>query len=157
LIVDLRRNGGGEVATLALLAEFILGTGIQQLSTVRYHDRPDHQWWTSGLLGDRHIGRDVPVAVLIGPATYSSGEALAYHLQARDRVRLFGQGTPGAADHVTPIRVAPSVVALIPEGTTRDAVSRTNWEGVGVAPHVVCQDEDAESVAVAWLAEAKTP
>ncbi len=155
LILDLRRNGGGEVSTQTMLAEFVLGSGIEQLSTVRYRDRPDHQWWTSGALGSGHLPPDVPVAVLIGAGTYSSGEALAYHLQTRGRVRLFGQRTPGAADHVTPIRVTPSVIALIPEATTIDVVSGTNWEGVGVVPHVVCPPAEAESLAMTWLVEAK--
>ena len=151
LIVDARHNGGGEVPTLALLAEFVLGTGIEQLSRVRYRDRPDRQWWTSGLIGRDHLPPDVPVAVLIGPGTYSSGEALAYHLRTRSRVRLFGQRTPGAADHVTPVRVTPSVVALIPEATTIDVVSGSNWEGAGVVPDLSCPPDDAETIAVAWL------
>jgi C-terminal processing protease CtpA/Prc len=142
------------VSTLTLLAEFVLGTGIEQLSTVGYRDRPDHQWWTSGMLGDQRLPREKPVAVLIGPGTYSSGEALAYHLQTRGRVRLFGQRTPGAADHVTPIRVTPSVIALIPEATTIDTVSGTNWEGVGVVPTCAFSDEDTENLAMTWLAEA---
>jgi len=152
LVLDLRRNGGGEVATLTLLAEFLLGTGIEQLATVRYRDRPDHQWWTSGLLGNAHLPTDRPVAVLISPGTYSSGETLAYHLQTRGRARLFGQRTPGAADHVTPIRVTPSVVALIPEATTIDVVSGTNWEGTGVVPDVSCAPDDTDDAALAWLA-----
>jgi C-terminal processing protease CtpA/Prc len=153
LIVDLRRNGGGEISTLTLLAEYLLGTGIEQLATVRYRDKPDRQWWTSGVLGEQHLPTDVSVAVLIGSGTYSSGEALAYHLHTRGRVRLFGQRTPGAADHVTPIRVTPTVVALIPEATPTDAVSGSNWEGTGVAPDVVCQREDTETAAMAWLAD----
>jgi len=160
LIVDLRHNGGGEVATLTLFAEFLLGTGIEHLSTVRYRDRPDRQWWTSGSLGTAHLPRELGVAVLIGPGTYSSGEALSYHLHTRGRVRLFGQRTPGAADHVTPVRVTPSVVALIPEATTIDVVSGTNWEGTGVIPDVSCAGPttdgavDADSTtaaAMAWL------
>jgi len=153
LIVDLRRNGGGEVSTLALLAEFLLGTGIEQLATVSYRDKPDRQWWTSGALGDQHLPADIAVAVLIGSGTYSSGEALAYHLHTRGRVRLFGQRTPGAADHVTPIRVTRSVVALIPEATPTDAVSGANWEGTGVIPDVACSHEAAETAAMAWLAD----
>ena len=152
LVLDLRHNGGGEVSTLTLLAEFVLGTGIEQLATVRYRDRPDHQWWTSGQLGDARLPTDRPVAVLIGPGTYSSGETLAYHLQTRGRARLFGQRTPGAADHVTPIRVTPSVVALIPEATTIDVVSRTNWEGAGVLPDVECEPAEAAAAAMSWLA-----
>ncbi|MET0864527.1 MAG: S41 family peptidase [Nakamurella sp.] len=155
LILDLRHNGGGEVATLTLLAEFVLGTGIEHLATVHYRDRPDHQWWTSGLLGTAHLPTDRPVAVLIGSGTYSSGETLAYHLQTRGRARLFGKRTPGAADHVTPIRVTPSVVALIPEATTIDAVSGTNWEGTGVLPDVDCEPEHAQVEAMAWLTETR--
>lgn len=155
LIIDLRHNGGGEVSTLTLLAEFVLGTGIEQLSTVRYRDRPDRQWWTSGNLGEAHLPPGLPVAVLIGPGTYSSGEAFAYHLHTRGRVRLFGQRTPGAADHVTPVRVTPSVVALIPEATTCDVVTGTNWEGCGVSPDVVCQEDQAEGIATAWLIDTR--
>jgi hypothetical protein len=153
LIVDLRSNGGGALSCLTVIAEFVLGTGIEQLSTVRYRDRPDRQWWTSGLLGTARLPRDVPVAVLIGSGTYSSGEALAYHLHTRGRVRLFGQRTPGAADHVTPVRVTPSVVALIPEATPIDVLSGSNWEGVGVVPDVACGFDEAEAVAMAWLAD----
>ncbi|WP_405060211.1 S41 family peptidase [Kribbella sp. NBC_01505] len=43
-----------------------------------------------------------PVAVLVGPGTFSSGEALAYHLRVRGRVTVVGETTPGAADHITP-------------------------------------------------------
>jgi hypothetical protein len=157
LILDLRHNGGGAPSTLALVAEFVLGTGIEHLSTVRYRDRPERQWWTSGQLGHAHLPVGRPVAVLIGPGTYSSGEALAYHLQTRGRVRLFGQQTPGAADHVTPIRVTPSVVALLPEGIPTDMVSGGNWEGVGVLPDVRTEPDDSEAVATAWLATVTPP
>ena len=155
LVLDLRRNGGGEVSTLTMLAEFVLGNGIEQLSTVRYRDRPDRQWWTSGVLYNGHFPPQRPVAVLIGPGTYSSGEAVAYHLRTRGRVRLFGQRTPGAADHVTPIRVTPTVVALIPEATTTDVVSGTNWEGMGVLPDVSCRPEQSEGLALAWLTDSR--
>ena len=33
--------------------------------------------------------------------TFSSGEALAYHLRSQGRARLVGQRTPGAGDHIT--------------------------------------------------------
>ena len=102
-------------------------------------------------LGDLSLPPDRPVAVLVGPKTYSSGEALAYHLQTRRRVRVFGEPTPGAADHVTPIRVTPTVVALIPEATPADAVSGSNWEGIGVTPDQACLEDDAESAARVWL------
>ena len=89
--------------------------------------------------------------MLIWPCTYSSGEALAYHLKSRGRVRAFGIRTPGAADHVTPIRLTPHVSGLIPEGTTIDQRTGTNWEGQGVEPDVEAPS-DADGLARAWLA-----
>ena len=67
----------------------------------------------------------------------------------RRRVRVFGEPTPGAADHVTPIRVTPTVVALIPEATPADAVSGHNWEGTGVTPdHRLGDDVSLQSFPV---------
>ncbi|HSU36143.1 MAG TPA: S41 family peptidase [Propionibacteriaceae bacterium] len=151
LILDLRHNGGGAVSTLAMLAEFVLGPEPEHLATVHYRDQPARQWWTTGGLVHVHLPESAPVAMLIGPGTYSSGEAIAYHLKSRGRVRVFGTRTPGAADHVTPIRLTPRVTALIPEGTTIDQRTGTNWEGQGVQPDVEAL-ADADSLARSWLA-----
>ena len=153
LILDLRHNGGGAVSSLAVLAEFVLGPEPEHLATVHYRNRPPRQWWTTGGLTHLHLPAAARVAVLIGPGTYSSGEALAYHLKSRGRVRVFGVRDPGAADHVTPIRLTPQVSALIPEGTTIDQRTGTNWEGRGVEPDVETAD-DADGLARAWLTEA---
>jgi C-terminal processing protease CtpA/Prc len=91
------------------------------------------------------------VAVLVAERTYSSGEALAYRIQSRGRARVVGQRTPGAADHVTPVRVTPHVRALVPEAFVRDAVTGTNWEGAGVVPDIECEPADALDVAVRSL------
>jgi len=152
LILDLRHNGGGAVSSLAVLAEYVLGPEPEHLATVHYRDQPPRQWWTTGGLTHLHLPAATRVALLIGPGTYSSGEALAYHLKSRGRVRVFGARTPGAADHVTPIRLTPQVSALIPEGTTIDQRTGTNWEGRGVEPDVPSV-EDADVLARAWLTD----
>jgi C-terminal processing protease CtpA/Prc len=74
--------------------------------------------------------------VLTSPRTYSSAEALAYHLQARGRATVVGEPTRGAADHVTPVRLTPQVQGFLPEAEVRDAVTGGNWEGSGVLPDV---------------------
>ena len=150
LLLDLRHNGGGAVSTLAMLAEFVLGPEPEHLATVYYRDLPARQWWTTGGLAQVHLPDSARVAMLIGLGTYSSGEAIAYHLQSRGRVRTFGTRTPGAADHVTPIRLTPHVTALIPEGTTIDQRTGTNWEGRGVEPDVESV-KDADGLARSWL------
>jgi len=89
--------------------------------------------------------------VLISGRTFSSGEALAYHLQSRGRARLVGERTPGAADHITPVRLTRDVRAMVPEAVVRDAVSGRNWEGTGVVPDVACDAAEALDVALEVL------
>ena len=140
LVLDLRANGGGDPGTVALVLDRLTGPDPIHISDVVYRERM-RQWWTAG--GRQALPSATPVVALIGSATFSSGEALAYHLQSRGRARLVGQATPGAADHVTPICVSAHVRAVLPEAYVRDAVTRSNWEGVGVQPDLACAEDEA--------------
>jgi len=134
IVLDLRGNGGGDPATAAAIAGWLLGEESVHLSDVYYGTGRIRQWWTPG---GPAVPAEVPVSVLVGPGTFSSGEALAYHLQARGRVTVVGERTPGGADHVTPIRLAPTVLGLLPEARVVDVCTGGNWEGVGVQPEIV--------------------
>jgi hypothetical protein len=150
LVLDLRRNGGGDPGTVTLVLDWLLGGEPTHVSDVIYRDRT-RQWWTTGRLAGRSPPRATPVAVLIGERTFSSGEALAYHLQSHGRATLVGQRTPGAADHVTPVALSRHVRAVLPEARVRDAVTATNWEGTGVVPDVPCEPAEALDAAIEAL------
>jgi C-terminal processing protease CtpA/Prc len=152
IVLDLRDNGGGDPATVAHIAGLLLGDTAVHLSTVVYRDR-ERQWWTPELAAGTAVHTGLPVAVLVGSGTFSSGEALAYHLQARGRVTVVGSATPGAADHITPIRLAAQVTGHLPEAYVRDAVTGVNWEGRGVLPDIPCSDATAEAAAVAHVSD----
>lgn len=137
IALDLRGNGGGDPATLTAIAGRLLGPDAQHLSDVVYRDRR-RQWWT-----DPGPALTVPAAVLVSGDTYSSAEALAYHLQARGRVTVLGERTRGAADHITPIRLVPQVLGFLPEAYVLDAATGGNWEQTGVIPDVECPAGEA--------------
>jgi C-terminal processing protease CtpA/Prc len=147
VLLDLRRNGGGDPATVAHIAGLVLGDPSLHLSTVVYRDR-ERQWWTPELPAGTAVPADVPVVVLVGAGTFSSGEALAYHLQSRGRATVVGSVTPGAADHITPIQLTAQVTGHLPEAYVRDAVTGVNWENRGVVPDIPCPEAIAEATAV---------
>jgi hypothetical protein len=150
VVLDLRRNGGGDPGTVTLVLDWLLGGEPTHICDVIYrvHTR---QWWTTGRLADLAPPPETPVSVLVSERTFSSGEALAYHLQSQGRGRLVGQRTPGAADHITPVRVSGHVRAFLPEARVRDAVTETNWEGTGVVPDIPCEPADALEAAIEEL------
>ena len=150
IVLDLRSNAGGYPETVAYLAGRLLGDKAVRLSEVTYRDHR-RQWWTPDLPTGTAVPAGMPVAVLVSGRTFSSGEALAYHLQARGRVTIVGERTPGAADHVTDIRLAATVTSELPFGYCTDSVTGTNWEGRGVAPQVDCAADDAIDAALANL------
>jgi C-terminal processing protease CtpA/Prc len=152
VVLDLRGNGGGDPATVAYICGWLLdadpahsdpayGTSVP-LSEVHYRGHI-RQWWSTPFPTDRRAPGDVPVDVLISDATFSSGEALAYHLQARGRVRVIGQRSRGGADHVTLVQLTATTTGQVPEGYVVDTVSGGNWEGTGVRPDVECPAPDA--------------
>jgi hypothetical protein len=150
VVLDLRRNGGGDPGTVALVLEWLLGEPPTHISDVIYRERT-RQWWTTGRLAELALPPGTRVAVLISGRTFSSGEALAYHIQSQGRARLAGERTPGAADHITPVRVTSDVRAFVPEAVVRDAVTGSNWEGTGVVPDVACDAAEALDVALEVL------
>jgi hypothetical protein len=150
VVLDLRRNGGGDPGTVALVLDWLLGERPTHISDVIYRDRT-RQWWTTGRLGGLALPPGTPVAVLISGRTFSSGEALAYHVQSHGRARVVGERTPGAADHITPVRVTSDVRAFVPEAVVRDAVTGSNWEGTGVVPDVACDAAEALDAALEVL------
>ena len=139
VVLDLRANGGGDLDTAMAVLGWMLGPEPVHVSDVIARDGAE-RWHSDPRPG---LAPGTPAAALTGARTYSSGEALAYHFQAQGRGPVVGEPTPGAADHVTPIVLAPHVRANLPRAYVADAVTGGNWEQAGVRPDVPCAEAEA--------------
>jgi C-terminal processing protease CtpA/Prc len=154
LVLDLRECLGGEPGTVALVVSYLTGTEPVELSGIyeRATDRIRQAWTSSYLPGPRY-GTERPLYVLIGPKTFSGGEALAYDLRQLGRGTLIGERTRGGAHPRIGLRLADHFEATVPIGRSVHPVTGTNWEGVGVQPDVRCSAGDAALTAFDMASE----
>lgn len=161
VIIDLRGNGGGSAEAVQRLVSYFFPGGGQEL--MRFHDG------ISGKTGVNRVLKDLPsprlnkkpLFVLTDGGTGSAAEEFAYHVQQFNLGALVGRTTAGAANNNEHYPVAPFFVASISVGRPEHPVSRTNWEGKGVAPHVetvpAAALDQAHVLALQKLAENASP
>ena len=117
-ILDLRQNSGGNMwPMLAGLKPFVGGAALGSFSSSGESGSP----WTAGSFVNVNPPASLAplesttVAVLIGPGTASSGEAVAVAFHGRPRTRFFGQPTKGLANSNSTVR--------LPDGATMNVMS----------------------------------
>ena len=136
LIIDLRQNGGGSPAAVALISSYLFGPDPVHLNDLYW--RPDNstqQWWTLPYVpGKRYVGKDV--YVLTSQRTFSAAEEFTYNLKNLKRATIVGETTGGGAHPGGPRRVNDHFFVWVPTGRAINPISKTNWEGTGVKPDV---------------------
>ncbi|MFC5437762.1 S41 family peptidase [Rhodanobacter umsongensis] len=161
LILDLRRNGGGEPTSVAFLLSHFFAEGDERHLNDLYfrHDNITHQYWTSPSVSVHYAK---PVYVLTSARTFSGGEECAYDFQTQKRATLVGETTGGGANPGDPVELAHGFAAFIPNGRAINPVTHTNWEHVGVKPDIAVPAAKAQQTAYvailkALLAKATDP
>jgi C-terminal processing protease CtpA/Prc len=161
IILDLRRNGGGEPSTVAyLMSHFFAADDRRHLNDLYF--RPTHkteQYWTTPSVPTHYTK---PLYVLTSARTFSGGEEFAYDVQTQKRGVLVGETTGGGANPGDDFSIGHDFVAFIPTGRAINPVTKTNWEHVGVKPDIATPAADAQKTAYATilrklLADAKDP
>ena len=145
LIVDLRRNGGGSPHMVALITSYLFDAPVHLNSLYsRERDRTDDFWTTREVVGER-FGGNKPVFVLTSKRTFSGAEEFSYNLKALKRATIVGETTGGGAHPGALRRLNPRFAMFVPTGRAINPVTKTNWEGTGVAPDVeVAADQALE-------------
>jgi hypothetical protein len=150
LILDLRRNGGGEAASVAYLMSHFFALGDERHLNDLYFREKDlrRQYWTTAAVPTRYLK---PVYVLTSSRTFSGGEECAYNFQTQKRATLVGETTGGGANPGNVHPIARGFVAFIPEGRAINPITQTSWEHVGVQPDIAVPAADAQRVAHAAI------
>lgn len=146
LILDLRRNGGGEPSTVAYLMSHFFAPGDERHLNDIYMREGDstRQYWTDPSVQLRYTK---PVYVLTSARTFSGGEEFAYDMQTQKRATLVGETTGGGANPGEPYSLGKGFVAFIPNGRAINPVTKANWEHTGVKPDIAVPAADARKVA----------
>ena len=154
LIIDLRRNTGGDADMTHLLAAYLLDEPRQMSSL---YDRPSNRTMvatTPAWVPGRRFGGKKPVYVLVSHDTFSAAEAFAYDLQAMGRVIVVGETTGGGAHPFADRRLGPHLMLRLPEMRVVNPITGRDWEDVGVKPDVATPAAAALETALR-LAKAK--
>jgi C-terminal processing protease CtpA/Prc len=145
MIVDLRRNGGGDPQMIATLLTYFVTPGDRLLFNTFYHRAEDKisEYYTSPYVpGPRYTGK--PVYVLTSNRTGSAAEEFAYDIQTHELGTLVGAVTAGGANPGGIFRLSDNFAAFIATGRAINPITKTNWEGVGVKPDVAVPAGEAQ-------------
>jgi len=150
IIVDLRNNRGGSPSMVQYLVSHFLEPGGGTLINTfvsRNSDEAEEMW----SLDNHPAGHrpETPLFVLTSPRTISAAEAFPYHLQALNRGTIVGEVTYGAGNPGETFIIEEGYSIFISTGSTRNPVTGTNWEGVGVQPDIVVPSNSALDRAIA--------
>ena len=155
LIVDLRDNGGGSPAMVSYVSSWLFAerTHLNDLWTRTTNST--QEFWTRPDVPGKKLA-DKPVYVLTSRRTFSGAEEFSYNLRALGRATIVGETTGGGAHPVSGQRIDDHFTIGVPFARAINPITKTNWEGTGVEPHVKVPAADALSTALKLATERKT-
>ncbi|HET6742340.1 MAG TPA: S41 family peptidase [Kribbella sp.] len=138
LLIDLRRCLGGSPDQVALVCSYLIGSGepVHLQDLISPSEGTTRQYWTLAHVPGPRYDSSKPIWVLTSSATFSGGEELTYNLQQFERGIVVGERTAGGAHPRRGFKLHEQLEASVPVARSVNSVSKTNWEGTGVAPDV---------------------
>jgi hypothetical protein len=147
LIIDMRKNGGGNPAMVALVCSYLFGPEPVHLNDLYWREGNQTQefWTKKELAGKRYLNKDV--YVLTSKRTFSGAEEFTYNLKNLKRATIIGETTGGGAHPGGGFRISEHFGMFVPTGRAISPITKTNWEGTGVTPDISVPADQALIVA----------
>ncbi len=147
LIIDMRKNGGGNPAMVALVCSYLFGPEPVHLNDLYWREgnQTEEFWTKKEVAGKRYLNKDV--CVLTSKRTFSGAEEFSYNLKNLKRATIIGETTGGGAHPGGGFRINEHFGMFVPTGRAISPITKTNWEGTGVAPDVNVPADQALHVA----------
>ncbi len=143
IIFDLTGCRGGDPNMISYLISYLYPKD-KKIHLNSFFYRPNESTmdsFTQSINGEPLV--DVNVYVLTSNKTFSAGEEFSYDLKHLKRATLVGEVTGGGAHAVEPRVIDDKFNMMLPTGRAINPITKTNWEGVGVKPHVEIEAEKA--------------
>jgi C-terminal processing protease CtpA/Prc len=153
IIIDLRKNGGGDPNMVQYLCSYFFDQKVHLNSLYWRQSDQTHDFWTLEKVNGTKMP-EVPLFVLTSNYTFSGAEEFSYNMQTQKRATLVGETTGGGANPGGTFPINPQLMVFIPTGRAINPITGTNWEGVGVVPEVKTTAEEALDKAIALATEA---
>ena len=136
IIFDLRENGGGSPSLIQLISSYFFDEPTHLNSFyIRETDSITQFWTQASVTGPRMSNCEI--YVLTSNYTFSGAEEFSYNMRNLERGTIVGEVTGGGAHPVNPHYFPNLNIGVrIPFGRAINPISGTNWEGVGVKPHI---------------------
>jgi retinol-binding protein 3 len=147
VIFDMRNNGGGSPRMIQYVSSWFFGKPTHLNSLYfREGDRTVEFWTLADIPGTARP--EVPIFVLTSTRSFSGAEEFSYNMRTQGRGTLIGEVTGGGANPGGTVPINDRFQVFIPGGTAINPITHTNWEGVGVEPHIAVPAESALRIAL---------
>ncbi|MCG9760630.1 MULTISPECIES: S41 family peptidase [Pseudoalteromonas] len=145
LILDFSQNGGGDGYMISHFASYFLAKPTL-LHSYQFRNGSHYPFYSEQPLGASEL-HEIPLYILIGPETFSVGEAFAYAMKHLGRATVIGESSKGGANPIRQIKLSHDFIAFVAIASTVSPITQKNWEGKGVTPDINTQGEFAKSQA----------
>lgn len=143
IIFDLRQNGGGDPAMVALISSYLFGDKPVHLNNLYFRkENKTEEFWTKPQAAKLKFP-DKDIYVLTSNRTFSGAEEFTYNLKNLKRATIIGEVTGGGANPGGRVRLSDHFGVFVPMGRAVSPITKTNWEGTGVTPDVQVPKEQA--------------